>query len=384
MQRLLLSLAIVSAVGPASAQNADADQVQKHIDEDAKIVRERFDEDIKFVRERTDALPLIELERFADAVDLYLDGNELHIRSSLPTTTGARLKWPGKKGFARVTSVQYVKGEAPPAEPATFLFIQNEFGRPGMINCQTSVRATMNIEVVREWENLGQKWQIGLIQYPETTDEPAHVVMSVSGLSTTNEDVLETLRLVAPSIPDLRRQHATEVTRYLLPIFRDFGLEYLLAGASNDVAWLALGRPEDIDPKTLQQIETLVKQLDADGPLDRARAADALQKLGQPAVIVLARQPGDALSPEQRSQIDAILASGRSLGEAEIESLASNPQFLLDCMTLDEPILRQRAADRLAIVLMMKIDFDPVAAPEARAASIEKLRSSLSAPATQP
>ena len=125
-------------------------------------------------------------------------------------------------------------------------------------------------------------------------------------------------------------------------------------------------------------------KFDSDNFQERQDAADELQKIGEPAAVVLARADRSKFSPEQSSGADTFLASYLALSAADVARLHDNPDFLLDCLYSDDEQLRRLAVARLESLAGHKLGLDPAAPSDVRTAAVERAREQLAAPVTQP
>jgi hypothetical protein len=374
MRRVLATLSFALLAVPALAQEQG----------DARELEARRREELAALRD-SEELPLVEVQRISDIAELFIEDGAIHVRSSLkPAFNRMAVRWPGMPGFARVVMLNYPAGATPPAEPAQMLFEHFDTSRPGTVLTHTTISASINLEIVRYWQTLSQTWQVSLMQRSPRFDEVGGVILRVSGSDSITGESVNELALEAPTLKELRQDYPEEVARYVLPILRDLGQERLVLNVTDPAAWQVLGSPDDVPAERRKRIDQLVKQLDAREHKERQAAADALTQMGQDAAIVLQHLPRENLSPEQRSQIDAILVPFEPLTAEEVAQFRNDPAFLLDCLYSENRTLRRKALERLEQVIGEDLDHDVQADPASQTDALSRLRQRLLSPTTRP
>jgi hypothetical protein len=191
------------------------------------------------------------------------------------------------------------------------------------------------------------------------------------------------LDISAPNFTQLWLKHRREVELYLRPILRDFGQDASVLSVPSSVAWQVLAEGYTPDAELTRGVEQLVVQLNADEFRQREGAEQRLLELGPPAAVVLSRLDRSALSPQQGSSVDSILARFMPLQRQEVLELRDDTGFLIDVLGADDASLRKLALDRLSKLHGKSITFDANLDSTRRQQAIEKLREEL-IPSTQP
>ena len=258
---------------------------------------------------------------------------------------------------------------------------------PGLATVNTSVFATPgNVQIARDLTGPEREGSIQLIQNFMTAENPS-VRLLVDIHSTATGDRIANLKLEAPNLPALRQQYPKETSEYLLPAFRDIGIDGLLFSANNRIAWQIFAGTFEPPTQLVTEVQALVKQLDADAPAARQAALQKLQALGEPAALTAMRLDRSKFSFEQNTALDTFLTPYTPLSKEDAERLGNDPNFLADVLTTDDQPLRAAAFHRLEQVLHRKLAYDPAGPADARASALAKLRATLNpstAPATAP
>jgi len=187
----------------------------------------------------------------------------------------------------------------------------------------------------------------------------------------------------ALSLRQLQAEHPREVRQYLDPmLFGLTGRHLLRPGAADVYRVFTAVAP---DPQTAKAFEKVVLDLESDSFDQRERATKALREMGAPGVLAAVRRDNRDLSPEAKSRIDNFLATHATLTPEELEAAANDPVFLLDCMEDEKVAVRAAAREALEKRLGRKVEFDPSAGEDARAAAVDALRGQLlKGPSTKP
>lgn len=189
------------------------------------------------------------------------------------------------------------------------------------------------------------------------------------------------INLAANSFTELRADHPQEVDQYIRPIARDLQQERALFSVPDNLAWQVLGGKLQADQSILDQIQPLVKKLDADDFPTRSEASEQLKKMGAPVVLALRKLDQTKLSIQQKSEIAAILNEASPLPGKSARSLIDDRQFLIDVLYTDDKALRNAAIRRLATLVGRQIEVDLDAT--SRENTVAQLRTEL-VPTTQP
>ena len=186
--------------------------------------------------------------------------------------------------------------------------------------------------------------------------------------------------LSASDLEDLRRKHPDESCRYLLPLLREMTGQPILRPGAGDVYRVFTHIPAD--PNVTRQIDAILPGLAAADPAERDRATAALNALGRPGALAAMRYDEDRLLPEQRARLQALALRHATLGE-EPAKAAADVNFLVECLEDEDPGVRAGAKELLERVAGRKLDFDPAAAPERRAAAAAAIRTLLTQTAAE-
>lgn len=243
--------------------------------------------------------------------------------------------------------------------PTRFLFRTWRTDRPQIPFAQTEILFQYEsgaLQVVHDVEAVGYTLSVQLVQAPhlmgaspDSSDEALR--LTARRIDRLTGEVTLDVRVAAPDFARLRHRFPDETSRYLRPILADIGHEAPLFAADARAAWQALAPTPDSDPAFDAKLKATLARLDADAFADRQAATAELKALGQPAALALRAMDRSALSFQQNSEVDAFLASLSPLTPADAEALASNLDFLLDCLELDERPLRLAAwRDRKSVV----------------------------------
>ena len=109
----------------------------------------------------------------------------------------------------------------------------------------------------------------------------------------------------------------------------------------------------------------------------REAAMATLRALGPDGALVLYHIDRAGLSLEQVGRVDALIAIHSFLSRDQAARIASDPEFLLDCLYSDELAVREVAVKRLDKLAGKELGIDPAAPKEARSAKIEAARREL-------
>lgn len=341
----------------------------------------------QLAEQQAKSLPTTRAASVESLAKFSIEDQHLHLRTTMPPTDGERMRVevPGLNGL---TFLQ-VRGEpmaGRPYLPEMFMLVHEDYTRPDAVVSITHVSINPSHLTVARDTDFGNEalLTVQMIQSGQYLAEGEDMVHFRVNGTREKEGREINLHLTAPSIVELVRRYPTETAQYLEPIFSDFGQADVLFRVNPQTAWQVLGTAVDADPQMKKKVITLLKQLDADEPDQRAAAAAELKKIGQPAALVLMRQDRSGLSEEQKMQIDAFLEPYRPLKDEEAAKMRKDPRFLLLALAADDVELRKLALEQLQKVGGEQVEFDVQADAEARSQAITKLRARLLTPATQP
>ena len=369
---LLLPFCIAADVAPTTTTNpAQGEKPATIAQAKAKQQAESLAEAAK--------LPIINAKSISDVLLITLRDNDLVLASRLPATDDSVVRVPGVPGLSRI---RVMASQIDPTQIAAFEFSNMDFGAPDVVAIQTSIGvAAGNVTVFRAYQELEDETHtIQLIQHPDAADGEPRVMLyvQITGSSPVN------LRRSASSIVELRRRYPADVAKYVDPIFRTLKQDGFLAKIEPRLAWQVFAEAYQPSPELQSQVKEMIAKIDAPSFRDREAGSGGLERLGEPAALVIMHMDRSGLSEEQKSRIDAFLSRFKLISDAEVNRLRHESDFLLDCLNSDDPPIRQAALNMLRQVTGKQIAFDLDAAPASRLAAIDRLRAEVgTTPATQ-
>jgi hypothetical protein len=322
--------------------------------------------------------------RIDQVVQFRVEEGDLVARTTLATTEArGRVTIPDMPGLTTVHVLRRPQ-DWPEQAPHPFQFIHRDMPRGELLMTLTSVFSGPGfMNVSRDVQTPQQIKSVQLIQtfrtgdpFTAPTEDP--VRLYVQAFENETGQRLIDLMLTAESFETLRQKHPQEVAEYLEPIFRDLGADAVLA-VDPRAAWQVFADRFMPGAELSSQIETVVAQLDAETFQQREAASEALERMGQPAALVLMQMDRARLSPEQNSRIDAFLTPYRPLSPEDKQRLRDNTDFLLNMLLMEDRQLRQAAFDRLRALHGEAFEFEIDAAAEERATQVQRAREQLSA-----
>ena len=182
--------------------------------------------------------------------------------------------------------------------------------------------------------------------------------------------------LLEQDFATLLRKHPREVDQYLRPMMRELRQDSLFA-VDDLTAWQVFSDKWKPNAAVASEVTRLLPELDQEDYATREAARQSLLKLGPDAAMVIYRMKRDGLSPEQRCQLDALLTHHSFLSRAEAQRLATDSDFLLDCLYSPNTQIRQIAADRLGEKLNHPVTVDASADYPARVRQVDALRAEI-------
>jgi hypothetical protein len=175
--------------------------------------------------------------------------------------------------------------------------------------------------------------------------------------------------------------HPDITAECLLPLFKDFQLDYLLIKPTE---WQLAQMFPDLfkpDDATIKEVKALLDKLDSESWADRQAATLKLKDMGPIAAGILVQIDPRSLSPEQQARV-AVLCEHR-LTKEQISELSKNTDLLLECMDDQRPEVRAEALAALKKAIGHDVAFDLDSDAAKRRTAIETLRDQLR-PATRP
>jgi hypothetical protein len=386
MQRILLLSAICAFIGgvPAIAQTTQPATAPATQELTLDQLRE---EERRTVEQRLKDLPAAGPYSREQAIALAQEDRRLVARTQIPPTEGNRRLTISDDPHGLWHATVY--GDPNARETNGFFLVERyDFSDPSIVFSLAAITANpQQINITGNWERPDGMLQLDLIDRFGSVDDEGGidtggVRLIVSGFGLDGDRTVN-VRLESRDLTTLRRQHPRLVNTYLRPVLRQLGQEQLLA-IDERLAWQVLGGEQPVDPKAQQRVNELLPALDADAFAERQAAVEALKQLGSEGALVLMKLDRATLSPEQRAQIDQVLAHYKQASARDVSALADDLDFLLDVLLTDNADLRALALARLKQKTDQPIDFDPAADPATRTQRVIELRAALlPPPATQ-
>lgn len=193
------------------------------------------------------------------------------------------------------------------------------------------------------------------------------------------------INIQAADFPTLVRDNPNEVEQYIRPLLRQLGQEQIFAPDAR-VAWQVLADYWPADEVVGKQVNGLLPDLDHSDFRQREKALALLLKLDRQGAAVLRHLDRSGFSAEKNLMIDRALAPYAQLPDREMNRLATDKGFLLDCLYSDDEPIRGAAIQQLVkITGKTNLRYDPKGTTGDRFSAARDLREKLTGkPATQP
>lgn len=368
LKHSLMPLLTIALLAPAALA---VDPDDKPVDQQKAEMRQEAENEAQQLRS-------VKADNIRDVLNFSIQGSDLALKSTLPTTDGfAHLKVPGLGGYCKV---QINAGGV-----NSFQLIDQNFPPDGVVVLTMVFSMPNHLQISRDEERLDERRNIQLIQSDQyVQDGEGKVKLYINISKKMTGEVVQDLKLSAANILEMRRKHPVEMAKYIEPIFRDLHQEAVLGEVDPKLAWQVFAPLYTPDPKVEATVKTLAKQLDAEQFADREKASKELAKLGAPAAMILMRMDRPTLSEEQQTRIAALIAPYKPLPDDEAIKLRSDKFFLMDCLYCDDLQIRTWALAELHKVLNSPIAFDVGAPKEKRDEAVAALKQSVLAASTRP
>jgi hypothetical protein len=319
-------------------------------------------------------LPVVNVHGIEDIFTLAMVGRDLRIATKMEPVEDALVSIPNMPGLSRVK----FNGRQDPNGKYLLLafgFENRDFTAPGAVGVFTSVNYTVgNLQIEQMWDTIDdQTYHVTLMQHENPNEGDPPVSLFVQITSPPAVDV----KVNAHNIAELRRDNAALMAKYVDPILTTLKQPGLLTRVDPKLAWQVFGDVYQPPAELVEKVNALVKQLNADDFPQREAASKELERLGQPAVLVVRKIDRAGLSDEQKTRLDAFTSKFKTVTEAEAAMRRADPDFLLDCLYSDDAFIRAQALEALSKVMGKTIAFDINAAPEKRLEAIGKLRETI-------
>jgi hypothetical protein len=197
---------------------------------------------------------------------------------------------------------------------------------------------------------------------------------------------VESLNLVdvAANFAELRQEHPADVDRYIRPMFRDFHQEREIFAVDEKSAWQVMANTFSAPPDLAKRVDAIVARVGDDSYSIRTSASNDLVALGEPAALYLMANNLRLLNPEQRARVEEFLSTYHPLTPEQVAQDRRDVNFLLDCLDSDNADLRTATLREISQTVGHAVDFDIAMPADSRSAAIDRLRSELTGPTTQP
>jgi len=333
----------------------------------------------------TNRLSLIEgKKKIEDLLHVATEENKLVIKSPLFEPEGAaklqnrqvRAEVEGFEGFCTLMVQPIGKG--------SFYFTFTHVSYPnleGVSNFTISMQPGY-LQMSRNLNSRVKNYTVNLVQSQGRMmyGQPDGIQLNVYSGDNTGRNATSS-NIAEPDFMTLRRKHPREVDQYLRPMMRELKLESLFS-VDTMTAWQVFSDEWKGNKEVAEQLKKLLPDLEVDAYPQREAARQSMKKLGPEAALVIYRMDRRSLTPEQNSQLDALLSAHSFLSRPEAQRLLTDVDFLLDCMYSDDADVRSTAAKHLQQTIKREVAFDPKDDYDMRVTRVETLRSELSKTAT--
>jgi hypothetical protein len=231
-----------------------------------------------------------------------------------------------------------------------------------------------HLQVVQDIESVDRFEAISLIESLDGSDSPP-VTLRVQVIQGTQPQL--NLVMSAATLPDLRREHPYEFEKYLRPLFRQFRQDEAIFAVEDRIAWQVMSDDWRPPPDLAARLNSLVAQLNSNEFSQRQAAQESLRRIGEPAALMLRSADRRDWTAEQNSRVNKFLGEFFPLSDDQAKMLGRDVNFLLDCLTSDDPALRAATLVHLDRLLGRKIECNLDQSPADRLAAVGALRRQL-------
>jgi len=316
----------------------------------------------------------------SDLFSLNVERGALVVRTPVQTSPRG-IEAKVKIGDSEDWSV--VRMQAGPAEkgaaPIPIVFALNRviFGhqRIDILNLQQPGQGFFNLSML-EITPAGQR-SIQLQQQSPilAANFPGNCVLTVEDVAA-GQRVIVPLQWSSDNFIGLAGEHPTEVNQYVRPMLHLIDQEAALA-PDPMLAFELFADQWPPDPATAAKVGPLVAHLTGGDFHSRLQAQHDLADLGEKGALVLTHLDRSALDAEQNARVDKVLAPYRPVPAKEADKFRSDPEFLVNCLYSDDPVICKAAIAQLETVTKLKLKLDPAADPADRAAAVAAVQKQL-------
>jgi hypothetical protein len=161
------------------------------------------------------------------------------------------------------------------------------------------------------------------------------------------DNPISNLHFTARDFKTLVAQNRAVIDLYLRQGLRELGQERILFPDLSGARQALTDNNPTSNPKLDHLVEQYVARLDSANWADRSAAMKSLRQLGEPALECLQSMKRRGWSVEQCNRVDELLNSAWPLEKAAAERIGADLAFVIDCLDLDDPALRDLARKRL-------------------------------------
>jgi len=316
------------------------------------------------------AVPAVRTVNYADICDIRVEAGRLAVKITAPQDGPRTFRVEGLPGPGTATispAVQSIRFSVTADGNSSSTYISRTALRTSLQRSYISAQQTRSINVIQQDVKDGA-----------AGGDPLR--LTISTRDNQNGQMLENFTAGAADLRALRREHPAEFRDALVPLLRDLGARGAFA-ADPEIAARAF--PAGPTGAALSaRVTELVKALDADAYAERIAAEAELRRLPIDAADQIDALDPKRLSVQQRLTLQQVVPALRAVSRSRITRLRDDRTFLLDCLYLDDPRLRQAAHARLEHLAGRPLPLDLNAPEDDRVAAIESLRTQL-APTTR-
>ena len=310
------------------------------------------------------AKPLLEQKQIEDVFEIGRDGDDLVLRTLIPPLRYYEDRRAELAGLP-FPAVILCREESHDLNQVEFEFTLDDWSDP-LVHGQLHILSRPSeLHIEKQWNTPSGQHGVLFAQMDG--------VVTLSLRSDEGKEGMPVMNVAEPSFAVFARKHWELLQTYVGPILREVHQDAALA-PEPAAAWQILADDWPLDPSLRQTVLSQVPELGADDFRARARAAQALQKIGKPAALYLLHLDRQKLSPEQREQVDAVISRFNVFPNDVAGRLHDDPQFLADCLYVEDPGTCKLALARLGKITGQTINFDVHLSGAERGKAVRELR----------
>lgn len=343
----------------------------------------------------------LDVKRVEDVFQIKVEGKSLAINLPLPESTKKRtgqfrLELDGFSGptYIQLSNVSQFQArqmqppgaaQQPQQNTRTFSLLSYDMPNPDTLTTTSVQSYPSYFHVERNTQLNDGHWMVRIMEQrsPDMPDGgTVQLWVNQYGGGATQP---VNLNIQAADFTTLVRENPNEVEQYIRPLLRQLGQEQMFAPDAR-IAWQVLSDYWPADQEILRQVQTVLPDLDHADFRQREKALDQLLKLDRQGAAVLRHLDRSGFSAEKNLMIDRALAPYAQLPEREMQRMASDKPFLLDCLYSDDEPIRTAAIQQLGkLTGRDDLRYDPKGTAADRFAAARLLREKIMGrPATRP